>query len=234
MITDIIFDFFGTLVDYSEKWDSTDTNTSYEYFCSLGFKMEKQIFTKCFDNCFADLTKKAIDNKSEFHMFDLGKYFFKKYFNHSIDDLSNKTFIENSINDWNKYVLFLDGIKNFIVNLSKTYRLSILSNTNYPDLIHRNLNQMNLNNYFHNVYTSVEIGIKKPNREIFEYVMNDLNIKPSNSIFVGDNYNDDYLGAKTVNMNCFLIDRNNRSPNSINTKIKNIFELTERLHCIEI
>lgn len=33
MVTDIIFDFFGTLVDYSEKWDATDANTSYEYFC---------------------------------------------------------------------------------------------------------------------------------------------------------------------------------------------------------
>ncbi len=43
MVTDIIFDFFGTLVDYSEKWDATDANTSYEYFCSLGFKMEKQM-----------------------------------------------------------------------------------------------------------------------------------------------------------------------------------------------
>jgi putative hydrolase of the HAD superfamily len=166
MITDIIFDFFGTLVDYSEKWDSADTNTSYEYLCSLGFNMNKHEFTKCFDDCFADFTKKAIENKTEFHMYDLGKYFFKKQFDHSIDDLSNKTFIDNSMNDWNKYIIYFDGIQNFIINLSKKYRLSILSNTNYPDLIHRNLCQMNLNVYFNKVYTSVEIGTRKPNKEI--------------------------------------------------------------------
>ena len=37
MITNIIFDFFGTLVGYSEEWDITRENTSYEYFSTLGF-----------------------------------------------------------------------------------------------------------------------------------------------------------------------------------------------------
>jgi len=76
--------------------------------------------------------------------------------------------------------------------------MSILSNTNYPDLIHRNLIKMNLNDYFFKIYTSVEIGIKKPNKEIFEYVLNDLNVKSSNSLFVGDSYNDDYMVPKQL------------------------------------
>lgn len=232
MITDIIFDFFGTLVDYSEKWDSAVTNTSYEYFCSLGFNMEEKEFTRCFDDCFADLTKKAIDNKTEFHMYDLGKYFFHKYFDHPIEDLENKTFIDKSIDDWNRYVVYFDGIQDFILNLSKTYRLSILSNTSYPDLIHGNLIKMNLKDCFHKVFTSVEIGTRKPNRGIFEYVLNDLAIKSSNAIFVGDSYKDDYLGAETVNMVCFLIDSKSRYPDSIDTKIKNIFELNGRLRGI--
>jgi putative hydrolase of the HAD superfamily len=229
MITDIIFDFYGTLVDYAENWESSGTNTSYEYLCALGFKMEKQEFTKKFDDSFADLTAKATTSKTEFHMYDLGKYFFKQHFDHTIDDMENRIFIDKSINDWNKHVVFFDGIHEFIGNLSQNYRLSILSNTNYPDLIHRNLIKMSLNGYFYEVYTSVEIGIKKPNREIFEFVLNDLGIKSRNSLFVGDNYNDDYLGAKTVHMNCYLIDTRKRFPDSIPTKINTVFELADRI-----
>ena len=142
MITDIIFDFFGTLVGYSEKWDSAHKNTSYEYFCNLGFSMEKEEFMQKYGECFMDLTKKATENKTEFHMYTLGKYFFNKFFQCQIDDKINKTFIDKSVNDWNMNVLYFNHIKDFIEELSKKYRLSILSNTNYPDLIHRNLKNM--------------------------------------------------------------------------------------------
>lgn len=231
MITNIIFDFFGTLVGYSEEWDITRENTSYEYFSTLGFSMEKQEFIQKYGECFMDLTKKATENRNEFHMYDLGKYFFQKYFQYQIDDKSNKLFIDKSVNDWNVNVVYFNNINDFIEKLSKKYRLSILSNTNYPDLVHRNLINMDIHKYFYKVYTSVEIGIKKPNKQIFEYVLNDLEVQSSNTLFVGDNYNDDYLGARRVGMECYLIDKHNRYDNSINTKINNVFELTSNISC---
>jgi putative hydrolase of the HAD superfamily len=86
---------------------------------------------------------------------------------------------------------------------------------------------MDIQKYFYEVYTSVEIGIKKPNMEIFTYALDDLEVKSSNAVFVGDNYNDDYLGAKRVGMDCYLIDKHNKYDSSINTRIKSVFELTD-------
>ena len=111
MITNIIFDFFGTLVGYSEEWDITRENTSYEYFSTLGFSMEKQEFIQKYGECFMDLTKKATENRNEFHMYDLGKYFFQKYFQYNLSSYILRfltTFDINlkSLSLCNKYKLF--------------------------------------------------------------------------------------------------------------------------------
>jgi len=225
MITDVIFDFFGTLVDYSESRNLTEINTSYEYLCQLGFNIDKEKYIKEFDTCFVQFEKEAIKNKSEFHMHDLGKYFFKTCFNYSINDNINKKFIRKYINDWNIKTTYYDNIYGFIKKLSKKYRLCILSNTHYPDLIYENLNRMNIINYFFKIYTSVEIGIRKPNKEIFEFVLNDLKINSINAVFIGDNYYDDYFGSKTVKMKCYLIDKNNNYSGLVNTRLNNLFEL---------
>ena len=88
---------------------------------------------------------------------------------------------------------------------------------------------MKIKNYFYKIYTSVEIGIRKPNKEIFDFVLKDLNISENNSVYIGDSYNDDYLGAKTVNMFCYLIDKYNKYEELGDHKINHLFELKNKL-----
>ncbi len=229
MFTDIIFDFFGTLVDYSEKWDPAAKNTAHEYLLSLGFSMNKEAFTRTFDTCFAELTEAAVRAGTEFHMYDLGNYFFRKCFGASQAENVTRTLIDKSIDDWNAGVVYLDGIVELLAGLQENYRLSILSNTNYPDLVHRNLKQMKIHEYFHKVYTSVEIGSRKPNAGPFKWVLSDLGIQAANGLFVGDSYNDDFLGATTVGMPCYLIDKNKRYTDSVPESLTSLFELPEKL-----
>lgn len=228
MITNILFDFFGTLVDYSESRMLTEINTSYEYLCSLGFAIDKEKYLKEFDECFMHLEDRSIKNRSEFHMHELGRYFFEKCFQYKIPDAENSVFISKYINDWNIKTVYYEAIRPFLQTLHNKYRLSILSNTHYPELIHGNLANMGIGGMFHKVYTSVEIGIRKPNKEIFEHALKDLHIRADQAVYVGDSYNEDYYGSKTAGMKCYLIDKNGKYDRTIDTRLNNVFELLDK------
>jgi len=51
------------------------------------------------------------------------------------------------------------------------------------------------------------IGKRKPDPEAFRYALKQLGIKPREAIFVGDNFENDYLGAQKVGVTPVLINR---------------------------
>lgn len=73
------------------------------------------------------------------------------------------------------------------------YRTFILSNTNiihyrfYTALLKRVHGVDGLESLVEHAYFSHEIGLKKPNRDIFDYVVTNSHIKPEESIFIDDN-----------------------------------------------
>ena len=73
------------------------------------------------------------------------------------------------------------------------YRTFILSNTNiihyrfYTALLKRVHGVDGLESLVEHAYFSHEIGLKKPNRDIFDYVVEHSHIKPKESIFIDDN-----------------------------------------------
>jgi putative hydrolase of the HAD superfamily len=73
------------------------------------------------------------------------------------------------------------------------YRTFILSNTNiihyrfYTALLKRTYGINGLESLVEHAYFSHEIGLKKPNRDIFDYVVANSHIKPEESIFIDDN-----------------------------------------------
>ena len=73
------------------------------------------------------------------------------------------------------------------------YRTFILSNTNiihyrfYTALLKRVHGVDGLESLVEHAYFSHEIGLKKPNRDIFDHVVTNSHIKPEESIFIDDN-----------------------------------------------
>jgi putative hydrolase of the HAD superfamily len=79
----------------------------------------------------------------------------------------------------------------FLQKLSKKYRLFLLSNT---DAIHiANFEQSigtsfysDFYDCFEKVYFSFEIGMRKPDSEIYEFVLNDQKLVAKNTLFIDD------------------------------------------------
>ena len=59
--------------------------------------------------------------------------------------------------------------------------------------------------YFEAVFTSEELGVKKPSLEIFRHALDHFSVLPSDGIHIGDSYEDDYTGAKSAQLDSILI-----------------------------
>jgi HAD superfamily hydrolase (TIGR01509 family) len=85
--------------------------------------------------------------------------------------------------------------------------------------------QLGIQPYLDFKVTSSEVGCDKPQPEIFMAALEKAQVKPEESIFVGDQYHLDIVGARGVGIKGLLIDRNDYSPEI--TDCPRIHSLTE-------
>ena len=113
---------------------------------------------------------------------------FLEFYTSNFPKLSRKTIIEA----WN-FILkdFPNHRLEFIKKLAneKQYKLILLSNTNE---LHINWIKEHVDFYeefkncFHEFYLSHEIGLRKPNNEIFQFVLDENNLKAKDCLFIDD------------------------------------------------
>lgn len=89
---------------------------------------------------------------------------------------------------------------------ARGYRLAIVSNWDLS--LHRVLAMFDLTPYFEAVTASLEEGVEKPDRQIFDLTLKRLGAHPQETLHVGDNPIDDLQGARQAGLRALLIDRN--------------------------
>ena len=95
-------------------------------------------------------------------------------------------------------VLFENAIP-VLEYLKISYQIHIITN-GFEEVQHRKLQNSNLLPFFDHIITSEKVGVKKPNKEIFEYAMNVTGAGAEESMMIGDNFEADILGAMNVGM----------------------------------
>jgi HAD superfamily hydrolase (TIGR01549 family) len=89
---------------------------------------------------------------------------------------------------------FLHCTEDVLKELSDKYLVALLSNT-MSDKPYDLLREADLMKYFDVVVCSRDLGIRKPNPEIFRYVLDKLCVSPEEAVHVGDNIEADMKGA---------------------------------------
>ena len=134
----------------------------------------------------------------------------------------------------NKIELFDDVIPTILQLQEQDVILAIL--TNGPsDGQRQKIASTGLDKYFPYIFIGKEIGFFKPQKEVFEYVLNCFRCTPDEITMIGDSLVDDVWGPKQLGICSILIDRNNLyKKNKIrpNYIINNLSDLTELLENI--
>ena len=148
---------------------------------------------------------------------------FLEFYSENFPKLSNEQLIEV----WNKILKHFPKHRlEFIMNLksSSEYKLILLSNTNelHINWIKENISfYEDFKNCFDEFYLSYEINLVKPNDDIFEFVLNENNLKAEECIFIDDNA-DNISCAITMGFHTWHI-------NPDNEDVVNLFEAKSNL-----
>ncbi|SDS46910.1 putative hydrolase of the HAD superfamily [Polaribacter sp. KT25b] len=115
---------------------------------------------------------------------------------------------------WNQMILDMPKDRvDFLHDIKKTYNIFLLSNTNgihqkkYLDDFKDDY-KTSFNKIFKKAYYSHEIGIRKPDVEIFNYILNDSNLKAEETLFMDDSFSN-IEGAQKAGIKTFHVQNYN-------------------------
>lgn len=107
---------------------------------------------------------------------------------------------QNSAN-WDQ---ILPGTRDALNRIAQKFRIAVISNADGG--IERVLSRCGIADCFESITDSGIVGVEKPHREIFEAALESMQARPDQSLYVGDVYSVDYVGARNAGMDAVLLD----------------------------
>ena len=195
-IKNIFFDLDHTLWDFDKNSDLTFFKILQKN--NIKIDVNKFLFEyHPINRKYWDMYRENRVSKSDLRFFRLSDTFNK--LNYKVDDdIINKLAID--------YIEHLSDFNNLIPDtflvleeLKLKYNMHIITN-GFKEVQRRKLEKSKLIHYFKTVTISEDVGVKKPDKLIFEHAIFSAKAKIENSIMIGDNYHADTLGASALGM----------------------------------
>ena len=174
-------------------------------------KTEKE-FHKLGLNNFSKLYSKKKQSKI-FDDFEKGRFSAEKFIFLIKQSENLKVKDSDLINAWNAMLLEIPKERmEFIKRLKKDYNIYLLSNTNEIHIkkfeadLRKNNWLRDFQDCFDQVYYSSNMGMRKPDYDCFNKVLEDHNLKAHETLFIDDSLQH-IEGAKKVGINAYLINK---------------------------
>ena len=171
-IKNIVFDLGGVLIDL-------DFKSAINGLQKAGFTNVKEQL-------------QAFDNEGIFQKFELGEISADE-FRASIRENSNVSLTDEEVDSlWNLMLLEIPREKlELILDLRSKYMVYLLSNTNsiHWDYVCKNAfnyRGFRVNDYFEKTFLSFEMHLAKPDKAIFEKMLEDANLLAEETLFIDD------------------------------------------------
>ena len=189
-IHNIIFDYGGVIIDL-------DYDRTINAFKKLGVEH--------FEDHFNQLRQTPL-----FDDFDKGKIS-ERDFRDRLNQQLGTHFSDEQIDEaWNAMLIGIREEKlKLLGELYADFHTYLLSNTNIIHLKYitkyliRTFGRANLDSLFDKVYYSFSVGFRKPERDMFLKVINDNDLKPSETLYIDDS-SQHVEGAASLGMNAIL------------------------------
>ena len=227
----ILFDCMETIVDLRQLPNLRD----YAFWGYNGSGVDD--LWKDFDEYFrfyllarTDIGSRLHENQ-EYEMYEMFFHIIKLSFPDMLVSQMERTSRCLSDNYWRNYkeqCYIKDDVLFGLERLSKKYRLAVVSNFMVKDGIEELLEINGVSGYFDHVTTSIGEGWRKPHPAIYGTALGKFGARPEETVFVGDDYVNDYVAPKELGMNPIFLDRFDRHP-EIEQRVKDYYKLVEIL-----
>ena len=150
--------------------------------------------------------------KTFFNLFECGKISENQFIT-TIQKKTNKASYSKIVKAWNSMIIDLPKNRlEVIKKLKKNYLIFLLSNTNsiHIKAFKKSIGFKKWNEFnalFNKIYLSYEMGLRKPDLEIFNLVLKENKLKATNVLFVDDSIQH-IKGAEKVGLKCHHLKEN--------------------------
>jgi len=206
----ILFDMGSTLIEFENStWDVLGrvcAEKGYEFLRQKNLNLpEFDEFSELLDSEFLKARREVENNLKEFKVGRVAWEFFN-ILNLSTSDGLYDSFIEVYYKPITDQLTLIDGAEDVLRYFKeRNFKIGLVSNTIFPERFHLSeLKRFGLYSYLDNHLFSSEVGVRKPHPQIFLKALSELNVKPSQAVFVGDRLIEDVGGAQKVGMKGIL------------------------------
>lgn len=123
----------------------------------------------------------------------------------AIDDLQIEQLALDYIDHLPVHNHLLEGTLELLDYLRPLYKLHIITN-GFKEVQFKKLRASGILEYFDSITTSEDVGVKKPDKRIFLKALTEASARPEESVMVGDNFEADILGARSLGMHTIIFD----------------------------
>jgi epoxide hydrolase-like predicted phosphatase len=187
----IIFDLGGVILNI-------DYNLTRRAFENYGIYNFNEMYSQAAANDLFDDLETGKIKEADFY----------KEFNTRIGVILSETKIQTA---WNAMLLdFREKSLQFIDSIQSKYKLFLLSNTNHIHLAefnkiyHNKKRDKPFEKIFEKAYYSCEMGLRKPNADIYEFVLKENKLDTGKTLFVDDS-GQNIEAAKDLGMQTILL-----------------------------
>lgn len=209
-VTAVLFDLFDTLllVNGGDAFYEPALQKLHNFLAKNGVKVAFEEFKRIYFEVRDSLYIETAKTLEEPH-FNVRLWRTLKRLGYDFD-VSNPIIVGGTKAFAEEFMRYISPDKDAAEVLKKLrgkYKLGIVSNLSIPECAWQLLEKFDLKKYFDAIILSGDINKRKPSPEIFEKALRALNVKASETIFVGDTLSMDIKGAKNVGISAILIER---------------------------
>src|SRR5262249_225676 len=121
----------------------------------------------------------------------------------AFDETVRDKLVENTQNSAN-WDQILPGTRDSLERIRQQYAIAVISNSDgHIDAV---LGRCGICDCFPTITASGNVGHEKPHPAIFAAALREMKADPTDSLYIGDVYSIDYLGARQAGMDAVLFD----------------------------
>ncbi len=202
MIRAVLIDLGDTLVHLSRPWNDVFTDnvkSLYDFLKSEGVVSNFDEFAKLFVREYEGASAVSHFYKVEVPIQSIISTVFRKI---KLKDPSGQLmlgaieeFYRPEIEAWQPFPDAFDVLRCF---QELGLKIGLISNAKSDWAVRAILDKLDLTKFFETIVTSAAVLKRKPRFDIFQQALTALQVKPTETVFIGDSLQADVLGAKTA------------------------------------
>ena len=224
-MTNVLFDFFGTLVSYS----ASRTGQGYPRSHALVPQLDYPAVLDLVDAVFDSFDRLSDVDDREFAVAEVAAEVLRRAHGRAPDPAEVAAFETAYLDEWSAGVVELDGLPDLLASLRTRHRLAVVSNTHSPAMVPELLDRLGVAHLFDAVVLSVDVGRRKPHPMMYSTALDALSCGPAEAVFVGDSYVPDYAGPTAAGIAAYLIDPAGTADVPADRRLASVFDLPARL-----